>query len=84
MFENQYGRRNYPKDREGGKNEWKAIVKHYEEYDKKGLLMERHAKGLVQETVKNGLFSQIDEAEKMKLYEREKKLSLENDMVRKD
>lgn len=48
----QLERRHYPKDRDGGKNEWKALVKHYEEFDTKVSLMERYAKSVVQENMR--------------------------------
>ena len=37
-------RRHYHREREGGKNEWKSLIKHYEEFSKKADLMENYAK----------------------------------------
>ena len=45
-------RRHYPKDLDGSKNEWKALVKHYEEYDLKANMLEKYSKNVVQETMR--------------------------------
>lgn len=48
-------RRRYPHDLDGGKNEWKALVKHYEEYDMKANMLERYSKNMVQENTRYSL-----------------------------
>jgi hypothetical protein len=45
-------RRKYPTGQLGNKDEWKALVKHYEEYDVKASLLERYSKNVVQEKVR--------------------------------
>jgi hypothetical protein len=45
-------RRRYPKERDGGKNEWKAMIKHYEEFDTKVSMLERYSKSVVQDNLR--------------------------------
>lgn len=51
-------RRHYPKDLDGAKNEWKALVKHYEEYDLKANMLEKYSKNVVQETMRYAVLEQ--------------------------
>lgn len=63
--------RNIPRDLQGGRNEWKALVKHYEAFDTKASLLEKAAKGLVQETVRRDLLEQRAQQLERKRQERE-------------
>ena len=55
-----YPRRHYHRDRDlKGKNEWKSLVKHYEEFDQKASLVEEYAKRAYQQKMKRDLEEQI-------------------------
>ena len=64
-------RSHYPRDLDGGKNEWKALIKHYEEFDLKANMLEKYAKGVVQENIRNELLQQKVEFENRKKAEKE-------------
>jgi hypothetical protein len=63
--------RRIPRDLQGGQNEWKALVKHYENFDTKASMLEKAAKGLVQETVKRDLIEQRDQQIALKKQKKE-------------
>ncbi len=67
-------RRHYPKDLDGGKNEWKALVKHYEEFDMKANVLENYAKNVVQSNIMKDLTDQKSQYEQRKKAERERLL----------
>lgn len=52
-------RRKYHRDRDYGKNEWKSLVKHYEEFDMKAKMVERYAKKALQERMRKDLEDQM-------------------------
>lgn len=65
-------RRNYPKDLDGGKNEWKALIKHYEEFDMKANMLEQYAKNVVQSNQMRELTDQKLEHEQRKKQQRDR------------
>lgn len=74
-------RRHYPRDLEGGKNEWKALVKHYEEYDMKANVLENYAKNIIQNQRKNELEEQREAERRRKKEERERELAYERSLL---
>lgn len=52
-------RREYHRDRDSGMNEWKSLVKHYEEFDMKAKMVERYAKRALQERMRKDLEDQM-------------------------
>lgn len=53
--------RDYIRDRNSGKNHWKSLVKHYEEYDQKARMMERYAQRAMKEKMKRDLEMQMSQ-----------------------
>lgn len=58
-----YPRRHYPTDQSGGKNEWKALVQHYEEVDHRGRLAEEGHRLLFEQEVRDRLGTMVGQKE---------------------
>jgi hypothetical protein len=60
-------RRRYHNNRAEGKNEWKSLVKHYEEFDQKARMIEEFAKRAYQDRMRQDLENQISEKNSSKM-----------------
>jgi len=60
-------RRHYHYDEREGKNEWKSLVKHYEEFDQKAKMIEEYAKRAYQERMRKDLEDQIQNKHQTKI-----------------
>lgn len=62
--------RDYIRDRNTGKNHWKSLIKHYEEFDQKARLMERYADRAIKDKMRKDLEEQMRRKREMQERER--------------
>lgn len=67
-----------------GKNEWRSLVRHYQDVDQKTRLMEQYAKQAFQQKMREDLQVQIDQRESSKLERNQKRRNYENGMLQRD
>lgn len=61
--------RDHIRDRDQTKNEWKSLIKHYEEFDQKARLVEKYAERAVKERMKKDLEEQMRQKREREMHE---------------
>ena len=67
-----------------GKNEWRSLVKHYEDVDQKTKLMEKYAKEAFQRKMREDLQLQIDERSRLSQQNHRKRRTYEEGLLQRD